>query len=108
MTLSTEALKKLSRYQSEDARIAKNLVTSNSLGFEVFSGQKLGRLQQSHAKNIVVHGPDGHSTNGMDRHVEDLKAFFVFAPNTRIDKHPARNGQFIQPTDKACKQIGLR
>ncbi len=81
MTLSTEALKKLSRYQSEDARIAKN---------------------------IVVHGPDEHSTNEIDRHVEDLKAFFVFAPDTRIDKHPAHNGQFIQPTDKACKQIGLR
>ncbi len=123
----TEALKELSHYQSEEARIAKNLETFDTLDFEVFSGQKWDRLHESHAKDIVVHWPDGHSTNGIDRHIEDLKAFFVFAPDTKIDKHPVRigqgewtgvvgeiagtftepmpigNGQFIQPTGKAYK-----
>ena len=32
-------------------------------------------------------------TEGIDVHIEDLKAFFVFAPDTRIETHPVRIGQ---------------
>lgn len=103
------------------------LATFDALDFEVFSGQQWSRIHESHGKDIVVHWPDGHTTTGVDVHVEDLKAMFVYAPDTRITVHPIKladgphtsvtgvmegtftqpmpigNGQFIQPTGKAFK-----
>jgi hypothetical protein len=105
--------------------IAKNLVTFDTLDFTVFSNQEWMRLHESHAKDIKVNWPDGHFTTGIDRHIEDLKAMFVYAPNTQIKQHPIRfgsgnmtavtgimtgtftrpmpigNGKFIQPTGKS-------
>lgn len=107
--------------------IAKNLVTFDTLDFTVFSNQEWTRLHESHANNIKVNWPDGHFTTGIDKHIEDLKAMFVYAPDTRIKEHPIRfgsgnytavtgimegtftkpmpigNGKFIQPTGKAFK-----
>lgn len=37
-----------------------------------------------------MHWPDGHYTDGIDRHVADLQALFVWAPDTRILEHPLR------------------
>ena len=117
----------LARYQGEEKRIAQNLATFDTLDFDVFTHQKWDRLHESHAKDIVVHWPDGHSTHGIDVHINDLKAMFVYAPDTRIESHPVRIGQgewtgvigvmegtftqpmpigegkFIQPTGKAFK-----
>lgn len=87
------ALAEFSQRQAEDARIAKNLETFDALDFEVFSGQQWDRLHESHAEDILVHWPDGHTTTGIDVHMDDLKAFFVFAPDTKIEKHPIRIGQ---------------
>ena len=105
--------------------IAKNLITFDTLDFTVFSNQEWVRLHESHSKDIIVHWPDGHFTTGIDRHIEDLKAMFVYAPNTNIKEHPIRfgsgkytavtgimtgtfskpmpvgNGKFIQPTGKS-------
>jgi hypothetical protein len=36
----------------------------DTLDFDVFSTQKWGRLQESHAKDIVVTWRDGHETRG--------------------------------------------
>src|SRR5439155_5033845 len=36
--------------------------------------------------------PDGHETKGIERHIEDLKALFVFAPDLKIKVHPIRFG----------------
>jgi hypothetical protein len=107
--------------------IAKNLVTFDTLDFTVFSNQQRTRLHESHAKDIKVNWPDGHFTTGIDKHIEDLKAMFVYAPDTRIKEHPIRfgsgnftavtgimegtftqpmpigNGKFIQPTGKSFK-----
>lgn len=107
--------------------IAKNLVTFDTLDFTVFSNQEWARLHESHAKDIKVNWPDGHFTTGIDKHIEDLKAMFVYAPDTRIKEHPIRfgsgnytavtgimegtftkpmpigNGKFIQPTGKSFK-----
>lgn len=68
----------------------ENLRTFDELDFDVFSHQKWARLGESHARNIRVHWPDGHYTDGIDRHVEDLKALFVWAPDTRIESHYLR------------------
>ena len=109
--------------------LAKNLKTFDTLDFTVFSNQEWIRLHESHAKNIKVNWPDGHFTTGIEKHIEDLKAMFVYAPDTRIKQHPIRfgnstgewtcvtgvfegtftkpmpigNGKFIQPTGKAVK-----
>jgi hypothetical protein len=70
----------------------KNLSTFDTLDFTVFSNQEWVRLHESHSKDIKVNWPDGHFTTGIDRHIEDLKAMFVYAPDTRIKQHPIRFG----------------
>ncbi len=72
--------------------VEKKLKVFDTLDFEVFSNQRWDRLQESHAKDIVVTWPDGHETKGIDRHIEDLKALFVFAPDIKIKTHPIRFG----------------
>lgn len=67
-----------------------NLENFDDLDFNVFSGQKWDELSRSHSKDIVVHWPDGHSTAGIDVHIADLKAMFVYAPDTRIKEHPIK------------------
>jgi hypothetical protein len=102
----------------------KHLETFDELDFEVFTHADWARLGESHAQNIRVHWPDGHYTDGIDKHIADLAAMFVWAPDTRIHSHPLRvakneltcvtgvmegtftrpmpdgNGGFIQPTGK--------
>ena len=117
----------LKSISDERAMIEKNLATFDTLDYTVFSNQEWTRLHESHAKDITVYWPDGHTTQGIDVHIEDLKAMFVYAPDTRIKEHPIRigsgkytavtgvfegtftkpmpvgNGKFIPPTGKAFK-----
>lgn len=72
--------------------IAKNLVMFDTLDFTVFSNQEWTRLHESHADNIKVNWPDGHFTTGIEKHIADLKAMFIYAPNTSIKQHPIRFG----------------
>lgn len=117
----------ITQLTSGNEAIAKHLATFDTLDYTVFSNQEWARLHESHSKDIIVHWPDGHTTTGIERHIEDLKAMFVYAPDTRIKEHPIRfgsgnmtavtgvfegtftkpmpigNGKFIQPTGKAFK-----
>lgn len=68
----------------------QHLETFDELDFDVFSHADWARLGESHAKHVRVHWPDGHYTDGIDQHIEDLKAMFVWAPDTRIHSHPLR------------------
>jgi hypothetical protein len=112
---------------ANNKKIAKNLVTFDTLDYTVFTNQEWTRLHESHAKDVKVFWPDGHMTQGIDIHIKDLKALFVYAPDTRIKEHPIRFGsgdytavtgimegtftkpmpigedKFIQPTGKAFK-----
>jgi hypothetical protein len=105
--------------------ITKNLVTFDTLDYTVFTNQQWARLHESHSKDVKVNWPDGHFTTGIERHIADLKAMFVYAPNTSIKQHPIRfgssnmicvigvmtgtftapmpigNGKFIKPTGKS-------
>ena len=105
--------------------IAKNLKTFDTLDYTVFTNQEWTGLHESHSKDIRVNWPDGHFTMGIERHIADLKAMFVYAPNTSIKQHPIRfgsgdmtcvigfmtgtfsapmpigSGKFIQPTGKS-------
>ncbi len=67
-----------------------NLDNFDDLDFNVFTNQKWDELHRSHGKDIIVHWPDGRTTEGIDAHIEDLKGLFVYAPDTRILKHPIR------------------
>lgn len=80
-------------FLAEQARVQKHLETFDDLDFRVFSGQQWVDFHLSHAEDIVVYWPDGHSTTGLAKHIEDLKAMFVYAPDTRIKEHPVKFGQ---------------
>ena len=77
---------------SGNEMIANNLAKFDTLDYTVFSNQEWTRLHDSQSKDIKVNWPDGHFTIGIDRHIEDLKAMFVYAPNTSIKQHPIRFG----------------
>jgi SnoaL-like polyketide cyclase len=79
-------------HEPQTAGVERNLKVFDTLDFDVFSNQKWNRLSESHAKNIVVTWPDGHETYGIDAHINDLKALFVFAPDLAIKEHPIRFG----------------
>jgi len=72
--------------------VPKNLATFDDLDFNVFTHQKWDELSRSHSKDIIVHWPDGHQTVGLEQHIADLKAMFVYAPDTRILIHPVKFG----------------
>lgn len=80
-------------YEDEQKRMAANLANFDDLDYNVFTGQKWAELHRSHARDITVHWPDGHSTKGIEKHIEDLKAMFVWAPDTRIKEHPVKVAQ---------------
>jgi hypothetical protein len=74
-----------------DAKLeAMHLDTFDDLDYNVFSGQDWTNLHKSHGQDVIVHWPDGHATKGIDKHIEDLKAMFVYAPDTRIKQHPIK------------------
>src|SRR5258705_11001351 len=78
--------------EKQAPKVEKNLKVFDTLDFDVFSNQKWNRLKESHAPDIVVTWPDGHETKGIEKHIEDLKALFVFAPDIKIKTHPIRFG----------------
>lgn len=119
-----EVKKELKKFTDERELVNKNLQTFDTLDYDVFSNQEWVRLHESHDKDIKVNWPDGHSTQGIDKHIEDLKAMFVYSPDTSIKVHPIKfgsvdftcvtgimtgtfskpmpigDGKFIQPTGK--------
>lgn len=72
--------------------LAKNLATFDDLDFRVYTQQKWDELHLSHAKDIVVHYPDGHTTTGLADHIKELDFLWTFAPDNRIIEHPVRFG----------------
>jgi hypothetical protein len=125
MKAKIEQMKKeLKKFTNERATVKKNLKTFDELDFVVFSNQEWTRLHESHSMDVKVNWPDGHYTTGIERHIEDLKAMFVYSPDTSIKVHPVKigsrewtsvigvmtgtftkpmpigDGKFIQPTGK--------
>jgi hypothetical protein len=120
-------VKQIKELTAANAEVAKHLETFDTLDFTVFSNRDWTRLHESHAKNIKVHFPDGHTEIGLEQHIKTLDAMFVYAPDTRIKEHPFKigsgnvtavmgymegtftqpmplgDGKFIQPTGKKYK-----
>jgi len=119
----------LKTYSDGNDSLEKHLIMFDTLDFVVFSTQDWVRFHETHSNDIIVNWPDGHHTNGLPRHIQDMIAMFVYAPDTRIKVHPIRfgngtgewtcvtgvmegtftkpmpigNGKFIQPTGKSFK-----
>ena len=53
--------------------LAKNLANFYDLDFRVYTNQQWQDLHKSHSKDVIVHWPDGHTTQGIEKHIEDLK-----------------------------------
>ena len=84
---STVSNPKLSHYEEAERIGNEHLAAFDTLDFDVYTNQKWERFSESHAKDILVHYPDGHTTKGLHAHIEELKPMFVFAPDTRIRTH---------------------
>src|ERR1041385_5690906 len=82
----------LKKFTDEKAMIEAHLIRFDSLDFDVYSHAKWDLLNVSHADNILVTFPDGHQTDNIGAHIEELKSMFVFAPDTRIEEHPIKFG----------------
>ncbi len=78
---------------TQQERVAANVANFDDLDFNVFSNQRWQEFKKSHSPDIVVHWPDGHATKGLERHLEDMKFMFTYAPDTRITEHPIKVGQ---------------
>jgi hypothetical protein len=128
MQAKIDSMQNILKKMSGDT-LEKHLTKFDTLDFVIFSGQQWVRFHETHSNDIIVNWPDGHHTNGLARHLEDMKAMFVYAPDTRIKIHPIRfgngtgewtcvtgvmegtftkamplgNGKFIQPTGKSFK-----
>jgi hypothetical protein len=72
--------------------LAKNLANFDDLDFRVYTGQQWQDLHKSHTQDVVVHYPDGHVTKGIQKHIDELKYMWTFAPDNRITEHPVRFG----------------
>jgi hypothetical protein len=82
LTTSIHAETDLERYKTAEHLAAEHIAKYRTADFDVFT------IAESHAKDVVVHWPDGRQTKGVEPHIEDLKAMFVYAPDTRIREHP--------------------
>ena len=87
-----ELERELKKYTDERAMVARNIATFDTLDFVVFSNQEWVRLHESHSHDVKVNWTDGHLTNGIEKHIEDLTAMFVYAPDTKIKVHPVKFG----------------
>lgn len=90
--LKSNELMTLSELLKDRAVVATQIEKFDELDFEIFSGQQWHRVKESHAKDIIVHWPDGRTTKGIDVHIEDMKSMFVFSPDLKITKHPIKFG----------------
>lgn len=115
---------------ARDKIVENNIKTFRHADFHVFNNQRWDQLYLSHSRDVVVHWPDGRTTVGIDAHIEDLKALFVWAPDTQVFEHtilfgggdaaqftcsvgffggtftepmPIGGGQTIQPTGKSYR-----
>ena len=77
--------------EQKDA-ISRYLSTVGTNDVDLFSQNNLDRVSESHADDVVVTWPDGHQTKGLEKHLEDLKAIFVYAPDIKITKPPIKFG----------------
>lgn len=89
---STSVDKPIPKVEGLPPVLAKNLATFDDLDFHVYTGQHWENLHRSHAQDIIVYYPDGHTTKGIPDHIKELNFMWTFAPDNRITEHHIRFG----------------
>lgn len=83
----------LKSFKLEKALAEQRLMSFDTLDFDFYTYQKWEKFNQNHSDEILVYYPDGSTTKGLETaHIDALKPMFVFAPDTRIEKHPVSFG----------------
>lgn len=72
--------------------VRQTLANFDDLDFRVYTYQQWQDVHLSHSEDVIVHWPDGHTTQGLAQHIQDMKYLFTFAPDNRILEHPVRFG----------------
>jgi ketosteroid isomerase-like protein len=74
-------------------RVQANLKRFDQLDFDAYSQRKNMKLfRDIHCPDVKVVFPDGRTTQGIDKHVEDINALFDGTPDNRITAHPIAFG----------------
>ncbi len=83
----------LKKFTDEKKLTEMRLTRFDSLDYEFYSNQDWKNFSISHADDIKVVYPDGMITTGLNpQHIDMLTPMFVFAPDTKIKKHPVMFG----------------
>ena len=88
---STTPNSKLARYEEAEEIGKGHLATFDTLDFDVYTNQRWERFPESHAADILVHYPDGHTTKGLPAHIEELKQPKLHETNRPCAMTEARN-----------------
>jgi hypothetical protein len=78
------------RHRKHEQHIDPRIARLDTFDFHALSHHNWSALTRSHANNVVVHWPDGRRTKGLERHIEELKSIFLYAPDTRMRSTPVR------------------
>jgi hypothetical protein len=81
------------KWEQEQKTVDVHIAVFDDLDFNVFSGRDWKNLQKSHTDDVLVHWPGGHTTKGVQKHIQDLDYMFTYAPDTRIKQHAVKIGQ---------------
>jgi SnoaL-like polyketide cyclase len=82
----------VAKFREHERNVHEHLRRLYTLDSDVLAHKKWDQLKESHANNIVVHWPDGRTSKGLRKHIEDLKAMFAYAPDIHVQGHPAKFG----------------
>lgn len=74
----------LEKHREHERNTHRHLARFVTLDFYVLAHRNWEELKQSHAKNVLVHWPDGRQAKGLNKHIDELKAVFVYAPDIRV------------------------
>lgn len=78
--------------RNQESVVKANLVRFDKLDFDAFSNQNWTLFNEIHTPDVKVIWPDGRQTTGIEQHDKDVKAFFAYAPDTKIKVHPIKFG----------------
>ncbi|WHF51494.1 ester cyclase [Chryseobacterium gotjawalense] len=85
--------KELKNFRKDKELTEMRLAKFDSLDFDFYSNQKWDKFTHNHTNNIKVYYPDGSTSTGLyPQHIDLIKGQFVFAPDTKIKKHPVKFG----------------
>jgi hypothetical protein len=82
----------VAKHSKHEEGVPTNLLRFETSDFDVLAHHNWKRLTEKHARNVIVHWPDGRQTKGIAKHVQDVKTIFAYAPDTRVRTHHVKFG----------------